>query len=64
MEIVKSYDSRMNDIWRVMDGLKTVAICYSEKKLKSAEMYLRSIKQTKSEKKAIHGGDSALSEHC
>ena len=31
MEIVKSYDSRMTDIWRVKDGLKTVAICYSEK---------------------------------
>lgn len=31
MEIVKSYDSHMNDIWKVMDGLKTVAICYSEK---------------------------------
>ena len=31
MKIVESTDSRLNDIWRVMDGLKTVAICYSEK---------------------------------
>ena len=47
MKIVKSYDSRMNDIWRVMDGLKTVAICYSEKE---AEVCKNALEQHKAEK--------------
>lgn len=47
MKIVKSYDSRMNDIWRVMDGLKTVAICYSEKE---AEVCKNALEQYKAEK--------------
>lgn len=30
MEIVKSIDSFLDDVWKVVDGLKTVAICYNE----------------------------------
>ena len=47
MEIVKSYDSRMSDIWCVEDGLKTVAICYSEKE---AEVCKNALEQYKAEK--------------
>jgi len=47
MEIVKSYDSHMSDIWRVMDGLKTVAICYSEKEAEVCKAALEKYKADK-----------------
>ena len=47
MEIVKSYDSRMNEIWRVEDGLKTVAICYSEKEAEVCKAALEKYKADK-----------------
>lgn len=47
MKIVKSYDSRMDDIWRVMDGLKTIAICYTEKE---AEVCKEALEKHKAEK--------------
>lgn len=47
MEIVKSYDSHLNDIWCVEDGLKTVAICYSEKE---AEVCKNALEQYKADK--------------
>ena len=47
MEIIKSYDSRMNDIWRVMDGLKTVTICYSEKEAEVCKAALEKYKADK-----------------
>lgn len=47
MKTVKSTDSFCSDIWKVMDGIITVAVCYTEEE---AEVCKEALEKHKAEK--------------
>lgn len=47
MEIVESYDSYLDTVWKVVDGVKTIAICYNEADAKACKEALEKLRLEK-----------------
>ena len=53
METVESYDSHTNVVWKVLDGWKTIAICYSEADAKACKEALEKLRLEKEREESI-----------